>query len=421
LKTTLRPDYLFEISWEICNKVGGIYTVVATKAAGIQREFGDNYILIGPDVYKETGENPDFIEDKFIYRSWREKAENEGLKLRIGRWNIKTNPIVVLLDFTPFFAVKDKIFAEFWEKYKLDSISGQWDYIEPVLFGYAAGKVIESFYDYNLSAQDKIIAQFHEWMTGAGILYLRDRVPQVGCVFTTHATALGRCIAGNNLQLYQDFETFNPELTALRFNINAKFSLEQISAHESDAFTTVSFLTAKECHQFLGRDIDVVTPNGFDEALIPTLEELGKRRQLARAKLLEVAQALLNQELPDDSLLIVNSGRYEFRNKGIDLLIDALGDINRSKKTQRTIIAFLTIPANQLGPANGLKDRLGKPDFSNPNTDHFITHSLFESEYDPILRNIKNNVFHNSKTDKVKIIFVPSYLNGNDGIFNMNY
>jgi glycogen phosphorylase/synthase len=419
--TPVRPDYLFEVSWEICNKIGGIYTVIATKAPGIQREFGDNYILIGPDVYKETGENPDFIEDKFIYRSWREKAESEGLRLRMGRWNVKTNPIVILIDFTPFFAVKDKIFAEFWEKYKLDSLSGQWDYIEPVLFGYAAGKIIESFYEYNLSAQEKIIAQFHEWMTGSGILYLRDRVPQVGCVFTTHATALGRCIAGNNLQLYQDFETFNPELTALRFNINAKFSLERISALESDAFTTVSNLTARECHQFLGRDVDVVTPNGFDAELIPTSEDLKAKREYSRAKLLEVAQALLNQEIPADSLFVVNSGRYEFRNKGIDLLIDALGSINRGNKTQKTIVAFLTIPANQLGPANGLLDRMGKPDFKNPNTDHFITHSLFESEYDPILRSIKNNGMHNSQAEKVKIIFVPSYLNGNDGVFNINY
>jgi glycogen phosphorylase/synthase len=420
-KIDIRPDYLFEVSWEICNKVGGIYTVVSTKAPGIQREFGDNYILIGPDVWKEPGENPDFIEDKFIYRSWREKAETEGLRLRIGRWNIKTNPIVVLVDFTSFFVVKDKIFAEFWEKYKLDSISGQWDYIEPVLFGYAAGKIIESFYEYNLSATDKIIAQFHEWMTGAGILYLRDRVPQVGCVFTTHATALGRCIAGNNLNLYQDFESFNPELTALRFNINAKFSLEQISAHECDAFTTVSMLTAKECHQFLGRNIDVVTPNGFDEALIPPPEELAKQRKQARAKLLEVAKALLNQDIPSDSFLVVNSGRYEFRNKGIDLLIDALGSISRNNMTQKSIIAFLTIPANQLGPANGLINRLGKPDFKNPNTDHFITHNLFESEYDPILRSISANGLHNSINERVKIIFVPSYLNGNDGIINMNY
>ena len=420
-QVTILPDYLFEVSWEICNKVGGIYTVIATKAPGMQREFGDNYILIGPDVWKETNENPDFIEDKFIYRSWREKAENEGLHLKIGRWNIKGNPIVVLVDFTPFFAVKDKIFAEFWEKYTLDSISGNWDYIEPALFGYAAGRIIESFYEYNLSAQDKIIAQFHEWMTGAGILYLRDRVPQAGCVFTTHATMLGRSIAGNNLPLYSDFDTYNPDIIAQRFNINAKYSLEKLAAENSDAFTTVSQLTAEECRQFLGREVDIITPNGFDEDLIPTDQDLATRRGHARKCLLDVARVLMNQDIPSDSMLIVNSGRYEFRNKGIDLLIDALGNINRGNLVQKTIVAFIMIPANQLGPANGLKDRLGKPDFNNPNTDHFITHSLFEPEYDPILRSIRENNMHNSSSDKVKIIFVPSYLNGADGIFNMKY
>ena len=420
-QVTILPDYLFEVSWEICNKVGGIYTVIATKAPGMQREFGDNYILIGPDVWKETNENTDFIEDKFIYRSWREKAESEDLHLKIGRWNIKGNPIVILVDFTPFFAVKDKIFAEFWEKYTLDSISGNWDYIEPALFGYAAGRIIESFYEYNLSAQDKIIAHFHEWMTGAGILYLRDRMPQAGCVFTTHATMLGRCIAGNNLPLYSDFDTYNPDIIAQRFNINAKYSLEKLAAENSDAFTTVSLLTAEECRQFLGREVDIITPNGFDQDLIPTDQDLATRRGNARKCLLDVARVLMNQDIPSDSMLILNSGRYEFRNKGIDLLIDALGNINRGSTVQKTIVAFIMIPANQLGSSNGLKDRLGKPDFNNPNKDLFITHSLFEPEQDLILRSIRENNMHNSSSDKVKIIFVPSYLNGTDGIFNMKY
>ena len=144
----IKPDYIFETSWEICNKIGGIYTVISTKALSIVKEYSDNYILIGPDVWKETRENPDFIEDRSLYKSWREKAENNGLHIRIGRWNIAGKPIVVLVDFTPYFSEKDKIFAYFWETYKLDSISGQWDYIEPALFGYAAGKVIESFYEF---------------------------------------------------------------------------------------------------------------------------------------------------------------------------------------------------------------------------------------------------------------------------------
>ena len=173
------PDYLFETSWEVCNKVGGIYTVVSTKALTLVNEFKDNYILIGPDVWKETHRNPEFLEDKFLYKSWRLKAESEGLKIKVGRWNINGNPVAFLVDFTRYFSEKDKIFAWLWETYKLDSITGGWDYIEPSLFGYAAAKVIESFYNFHNSFNDRIVAQFHEWMTGVGVLYLKKFVPQV--------------------------------------------------------------------------------------------------------------------------------------------------------------------------------------------------------------------------------------------------
>ena len=165
-KQLLFSDYLFETSWEVCNKVGGIYTAIATKARILAEEFKDNYILIGPDVWKETHQNPEFIEDRFLFKSWREVAENEGFRVKVGRWNIPGKPVVILVDFTAYFSEKDKIFAHFWETYKLDSLSGDWDYIEPAFFGYAAGLVIESFYNCNLSHHDKIIAQFHEWKIG---------------------------------------------------------------------------------------------------------------------------------------------------------------------------------------------------------------------------------------------------------------
>jgi len=173
----IKPDYIFETSWEVCNKIGGIYTVISTKAPNIVNEYGDNYILIGPDVWKETHENPDFIEDKSLYRAWREKAESENFHFRIGHWNIIGSPVVILVDFTQYFSEKDKIFAEFWETYRLDSLPGGWDYIEPALFGYAAARIIENFYDFYLSAEDKIIAHFHEWMSGTGVLYLKKFIP----------------------------------------------------------------------------------------------------------------------------------------------------------------------------------------------------------------------------------------------------
>lgn len=417
----LKPDYIFETSWEICNKVGGIYTVVSTKAPRIQKEYEDNYILLGPDVWKETNQNPDFIEDKYIYKSWREYAESHGLHLRIGRWNIKSQPIVVLVDFTPYFQQKDKIFAKFWESYQLDSISGQWDYVEPALFGYAAARVIENFYEFNNSAHDKLVAIFHEWMTGTGVLHLRENVPQIACIFTTHATVLGRSVAGNNLPLYSEFANYPGDITARRFDVVSKFSLERAAALVSDVFTTVSEITAEECSQFIGRKVDVITHNGFDDGFVPSAKEFSGHREIARIKLMQVSRALFNTDLPEDSLLVINSGRYEFRNKGIDLYIDALARLNKNPDLKRSIIAFIAVPANHTGPSANLTERLNNPDFNHPVENVYLTHGLHEVEYDSVINRAKAAGLHNKTTDKVKLVFIPSYLNGTDGIFNLEY
>ncbi len=417
----IRPDYLFETSWEICNKVGGIYTVISTKAPEIQKEYEDNYLVIGPDVWKETNSNPDFIEDKYIYRSWREHAEASGLRLRIGHWNIKGSPIAILVDFTQYFPLKDKIFATMWEKYQLDSISGQWDYIEPALFGYAAGRVIENFYEFNLTSKERIVAHFHEWMSGTGVLYLRDKVPQVACVFTTHATVLGRAIAGNHLPLYGELETYNPDSTARRFDILSKFSLEHAAAQNADSFTTVSEITATECEHFLSRKVDVITPNGFDDSFVPGPGEFNVRKEMAHVKLMQIARAMFNIDLPEDTMLVIISGRYEFRNKGIDIFIDSLAKLNKEGKLKKPVVAFITVPGNQSGPSKKLIDRLNNSDYSATVEGRYLTHGLRDAEHDSILNRAVMTGLANKADDKVKLIFVPSYLDGRDGIFNFNY
>ena len=417
----LQPDYLFETSWEVCNKVGGIYTVVSTKALTIVNTLKDNYILIGPDVWKETHENPEFHEDKFLYKSWRQQAEAEGLRIKVGRWNISGRPIAILVDFTNFFSEKDAIFANFWETYRLDSLSGAWDYIEPALFGYAAAKIIESFYSFHISHHDKIVAQFHEWMTGTGVLYLKEHVPQVATVFTTHATVLGRCIAGNGLPLYRNLKAYDGDQVSRQFGVVSKFSLEKLTACEVDCFTTVSALTDTECRQFLDKRVDMLTPNGFEDTFVPAREEYDARREAARSRLIGVAEGLLNQELSRDSVLIINSGRYEFHNKGIDLFIDAMGKLNTNEKLANPIIAFITVPAYQSGPRQDVLDRIARRDFSHPLQEEYLTHGLHEPENDLILRRIQQNRLLNRPEDKVKIVFVPAYLNGADGIFNQGY
>ncbi|MCD4732522.1 MAG: glycogen/starch synthase, partial [Bacteroidales bacterium] len=417
----IKPDYLFEISWEVCNKVGGIYTVLSSKYQSMANNLSDRYIFIGPDVWKETVDNPDFIEDRSLYKSWKDSAENQGLRIRIGRWNIPGKPVAVLIDFTPFFAKKDKIFADFWETYQLDSLTGGWDYVEPALFGYAAGKVIESFYNFHLSANDKIIAHFHEWMTGSGVLYLKDKTPQIGTVFTTHATSLGRSIAGNNIPLYKNIEQIDPVEMAKQLGVASKYSLEYNAAKEADCFTTVSDLTANECKYLLSREVDVVTPNGFTDAFHPKADDNDNQRKLAREKIISVTEALLNQRIEKNALLVLTSGRYEFRNKGLDIYLDALCKLNRNKKLNKQVVAVVAVPSSHAGPRKDIQDLTGKADFKHPVANEYATHVLYDRIHDPVLNRIKENDLNNSVEDKVKVIFVPVYLNGTDGIFNLDY
>ncbi|RPH32342.1 MAG: alpha-glucan family phosphorylase [Bacteroidales bacterium] len=419
----LKPDYLFEVSWEVCNKVGGIHTVISTKALSLVNELKNNYILIGPDVWRDTEHNPEFIEDNQLFASWKNKAYEEGLIVRIGRWNIPSNPIAIIVDFTKCIPKKDEIFKEFWEEYKLDSITGQWDYIEPALFGYTAGKAIESFTNFHLSFRHRIVAQFHEWMTGTGLLYLKSKMPQVGTIFTTHATVLGRCIAGNNIPLYSKLDKYNADSKAHEFNVASKQSLEKISAIHADCYTTVSDITAKECVQFHEKPVDLVTPNGFEATFVPIDEEFKLRRIEAKIRFYEVAEALLAREVSKDALIAGIGGRYEFKNKGIDIFIDALGKLNKVDGLEKEVLAFILIPANHHGPRKDVFQNL-----KDKNTDNiivlsnsYLTHYLIDPELDPILNRIKAAGLNNSINDKVKVFFVPCYLNGDDGIFDKHY
>lgn len=415
-----KPDYLFEVSWEVCNKVGGIYTVIATKSLFLKSQLKRHHILIGPDVWMNTDENPDFREDTQLWQDWRQEAAKIGLRLRIGRWNVPGRPIAILVDYKQFLTETDTVLAKYWERFGVDSITGNWDYKESVLFGYVAGKVIESYCNYFTSSSDRVVAQFHEWQTGSGVLYLKYKKIPVATVFTTHATVLGRCLSGNNLPLYDSMESYNPDDKANQFNVRAMHSLEKKSAENADIFTTVSSITAKECLHFLGRNVDVVTPNGFENSFTPaTEEEYEKKRKEARAKLLEVASAMSGKEVSDDAVLVGISGRYEYRNKGVDVFIDAVGQIKDSNYAGKEIHAFVMIPSGHNGPDRELVSKLagkGSADYTTQ-----VTHVLMTPEYDQVTRRIKELGIDNNAKSHINIYFVPSYLNGTDGVFNMKY
>lgn len=415
-----KPNYVFETSWEICNMIGGIYTVLSTKAPVMKREFGDQYITIGPDVWKEAIKNPTFTEDKTLFADWREIAATAGLFVRIGRWNIESNPIAILVDFTTLFPEKDKIFAKLWERYQLDSISGQWDYVEPAMFGYAVGKVIESFYNYYLNYSDKVVAHFHEWMTGSGILYLNEFLPQAATVFTTHATTIGRSISGNGLPLYGKIGDYNGDDMAKQLGITSRYSLEKKSAIAADSFSTVSSITANETDKLLGKKVDIVTPNGFSNSLFLDEQEFDKKRKIARQQITKVVEAMFCSKISENTFFTITSGRYEFRNKGINLFISAIGKIAK-EHPGREVVAFIKIPANHTGPRIELLERLKNPNFDKPVSGEYLTHGLYHPDDDAILKEIKKAGLTNEPSSKVKILFVPAYLNGDDGVFNLSY
>ncbi len=419
-KELINPDYLFEVSWEVCNKVGGIYTVIATKSLYLKSQLHKHHILIGPDVWMDTESNPDFIEDSHLYTLWKAQAASEGLRVRVGRWNVPGRPIAILVDFKQYLTRQNDILTEYWKRFGVDSISGNWDYKENVLFGYAAGHVIESFYKFNLNAADKVVAQFHEWQTGAGLLYLKDTKIPVATVFTTHATVIGRCLAGNNLPLYDSMSLYDADQKAHQFGVVARHSIEKISAQRADAFTTVSEITAKECEQFLGRKVDVVTPNGFENSITPASdEEFGQKRKAARERLIAVAAAMSGEEVSKDAILIGIGGRYEYRNKGIDVFIDALKKLSDTDPVGRDIQAFIMIPSGHNGADKELVAKLsgaGDPAYTTQ-----VSHYLMDPWSDVITRRFRELGFNNEKGSRVKVYFIPSYLNGNDGVFGKKY
>lgn len=418
-KKLLSPDILFETSWEVCNKVGGIHTVLATKALTLTRNIRGRYILIGPDIQKDH--HPEFDEDPNLFKQWKQQAYEEGIRIRIGRWKVKGYPVTVLVDFSSFINRKDDILKDLWEKFGVDSLYSEWDYIEPVLFGYAAGKVIENYIKYLGKPTDHVVAQFHEWMTASGGLYLKAYRPEISFIFTTHATVMGRSIAGNNMPLYQDLNNFHVEDLARRFNVIAKHSMEKIAASKADCFTTVSEITAKECQFLLNKEPDLVTPNGFENDIVweDAIHEM--KLAEARAQMIHVAEVSLGIKFEKEPMIVCTCGRYEFRNKGLDVFIDSLAALNHDPGLDREILAYILVPAGNLGPRKDLQQMLkGEPCDGEPFAVKNLTHQLRDPDHDSILTSLRQQGL--LKNDGgVKVMYVPAYLDHLDGIFDKHY
>lgn len=414
-------DAIFETSWEVCNKIGGIYTVLSSKALTLQNLYKDKAIFIGPDVWDEENPCPYFSEVPSLLMPWKKKANLPyGISVRTGRWNIPGKPIVVLVKFQGVYEIKDYFYGEMWQRYGVDSLHGYGDYDEGCCFALAAGIVIESICNFKRFRHKNVIAHFDEWTTGMGLLYTAWKLPTVATIFTTHATSIGRSICGNGKPLYDYLPGYNGDQMARELNMESKHSLEKAAAHNADCFTTVSDVTAAECEQLLDIRPQVVTPNGFQPEFVPVKGKAKKARSVAREAMLNVGSKMSGQPLGDNTFIIATSGRCEYRNKGIDVFLDAAKKLEQAD-VKANLLLYILVPAWTGAPKQELKDELAADKYV-PVPDPASTHTVQNpGGEDAILGRMHQLGLGANSGSKVQVIYVPCYLNGDDGIFNLTY
>ncbi|MDR3137347.1 MAG: glycogen/starch synthase [Tannerellaceae bacterium] len=398
------PFNIFEASWEVANKVGGIYTVLASKAPSLQKRTGGKLFFIGPDLNQDTDA---FIpDDDTILQPWLLHARAAfHLPVRVGRWNIPSRPLTLLVDFRPLYHCKDDLYFRIWNDFRIDSLNAPPDYDQACLFAIATAQVVQDVIRFARFEVARTLVHFNEWTLAMGLLYLRSASPNLPTLFTTHATVVGRALPDNN---------FDPD-TAAR-NVYHKLQLERAAATHAHCFTAVSEITARECTRFLGVTPHFVTPNGFDPAFVPPPDDLRLRRTHARARILAVASALYGQPFSEHTPLILSSGRYEYINKGLDLLTNAL---TRLRDFPKPAVAVIAVPADATAPRADLLHALDVRS-PLPLDQPILSHWLRHPDNDPIL-NYLHQLHFDPLNSALKIIFVPTYLDGHDGIFNLAY
>lgn len=413
-------DLLFETSWEVCNKVGGIYAVLSTKARTLGEQFGDKLIFIGPDLWNEDNPSPYFKERKTLLKQAQQKLQLPwGISIRVGRWDIPGAPQVVLVNWGDTARHLSEIYGEMWRDYGDDSLHSYGDYEESCAFAVASAIVIQALTQHLKANPSRVVAHFDEWTTGMGLLYLKNREPRVSTIFTTHATSIGRSICGNGKPLYDYFHQYNGDQMAVELNMQSKHSLEKAAAHNADCFTTVSEVTARECEQLLQIRPQVVTPNGFEPDFVPKTVKYNRLRKDGRDKLLTVAKAVTGHQYGPDTFIIATSGRHEYRNKGLDMYLDVLAGLEQELPADQEALAFVLVPGWVKEPSGDVVTNLYFDGAVKTQPD-YLTHRLNNEGEDEVCRRIEQ-LQGEGKLKKLRVIYVPSYLDGHDGVVDITY
>ncbi len=410
-----KSKYLIEVSWEVCNKVGGINTVIKTKLKHAVKHFGDKYILIGPwlDYNDEFVEASTPVVDPLI-----KVLKEKGIECRGGYWDVAEKPTVILVAYKELFNISELLY-DLWQEFEVDSLASNYEYYEPILFSATAAKAIASLTEQIFGAGAEVLAHFHEWLCGAGVLFLKKNTPQVSTIFTTHATVLGRSLASNNIDIYNLPENFDPDTAAKKYNVFARHSLERASAREADCFTTVSNITADEALTMLNKYPDKVVCNGLDIATLQHSKE-GFEPEPIRQKLREIAGRVTGKPVPENAILWVTCGRYEFHNKGFDILLKSLANLEQELSMDfPPIIAFFLIAVHRRDKADSLLEGDIDYDYYKPALG-IATHKIVNPSTDPILK-LCNELHFREEGHRVHVVYSDAYIDGNDGVFDVPY
>ncbi|MEZ4775502.1 MAG: glycosyltransferase [Bacteroidia bacterium] len=468
---------LVEVSWEVANPVGGINAVIRSKVPTMMEKWGDRYLLIGPYINHnvmavfepmEPGDDP--------YGRAVTKMRNMGFQVHYGRWLTSGRPLTVLL---PPYSVYDRlpeIKYLLWEHHDI-STPGDDDLINSVVaFGWMVKVFMTRLSEPDVNTQP-VVAQVHEWMAATSIPEIRrDKLP-IHTVFTTHATMLGRYLAMNDPNFYDNLPFYDWAKEARHFNIETQVKFERAAAHGAHVFTTVSEVTAKECESLIGRRPEVVTPNGWRLSKYDISHEIQNVHQKNKDLIHEFVRGHFFQNYSfdlDKTMYFFTSGRYEYKNKGYDLTLEALARLNWRLKdagVDTTVVMFFITKRDYtsinprvlesratLGKVRQtveeikqqLGDRLFDKTISNdynrfPDLNDFVddywkinlrrsvqnwhseslppivTHNLVDDANDEVLNFMRMANLLNYKEDRVKMVYHPDFISTTSPLFGMDY
>lgn len=463
---------LFEIAWEVCNQIGGIYTVLKTKVPSMLEIWGDNFYLLGP--YNRESAEIEFEEcqiDGFLLNAL-EELRALGVPFYFGRWLIPGKPRVILLDHRRRYAVIDQDKYHLWKDHGIDTPGNDWQLNDTIAFGFLATeffRVVGS----HLRGRPAVV-HVHEWMAGVLLPRLAHLNLPFARVFTTHATLLGRYIASDNPNFYHDLDRINPDHAAAHYNITARYRIERAAAHSAHVFTTISEVTNREAQAFLGRTAEIVLPNGLNVQRFTALHEFQNLHLKFKERIHEFVMGHFFPSYSfdlDKTLYFFTSGRYEYRNKGMDIYIESLYQLNQMLKeipNPPTVVAFIItkaavrsvnvgalqlhlmfedlksnceeiekgvgqrilssvsrgrLPAYEELLSNDFQVRLKRTmhAIKNGRLPSIVTHDLIDDANDAILQHIRHRRLFNEPTDPVKVVFHPEFVTATSPLLNMDY